>query len=762
MEYADAAVAEKALADSSLPAADLAIIAYRYPALRLAVARHPKTYSDLLNWLASQGDAEVAAAVEARRHTITATVEPAAAMPIGASVQWATAKERTAPVPTPPKRDQVFMIGRERDNKYVINDVLASRHHAELMVSSDGTMVLNDRGSLNGTQVNGSPITKVILAEGDVVTIGNTDLVVRGQKLEPHHSLVANPGELVVSGVDYRVPSGLRLLRGIELRAAPGTLTALIGPSGAGKSTLGRLLTGLTSPSAGQVIFAGQDLHANYAALRSRIGFVPQDDVVHTHLTVRQALSYTAELRLPADTSPAERKRVCDSVMAELSLSDRADLRIDKLSGGQRKRVSVAIELITSPTLLVLDEPTSGLDPSLDHQVMEMLHDLAKGGRIVIVVTHSLSYLSLTDQVLLLAPGGLPAYLGKPDGIQAAYGTKDWASVFDLVVKDPNEQWQAYLHRSGKTAAQIAKIERDIPSQTRVLSGTPPLQKAPTDAQRREGWRQTLTLIRRQVRLVIADVGYSVFLMVLPVALAVLAMVVPGGHGFSVPPPLDVGQQPSTEPNQLLMVLVLGACFMGASLTVRDLIGERPIFFRERSAGLSAGAYMISKLAVFAAASLIQSVVLVSILLIAKSHPGSGAFFGSGSFELIVDVAVLAICSMALGLLLSALARSSDQVMPMLVVVTMAQLVMSGGLVPVTGRTGLSQIAVLFPSRWGFAAGASTIDLRTLLGPVAQKDDLWNHTAGHWVMSIGILLAMTAVMTFIAYMKLRLPQKKRA
>ena len=175
---------------------------------------------------------------------------------------------------------------------------------------------------------------------------------------------------------------------------------------------------------------------------------VPQDDVVHRQLTVNQALGYAAELRLPPDTSKADREAVVAQVLDELGLTQHADTRVDKLSGGQRKRASVALELLTGPSLLILDEPTSGLDPALDLQVMTMLRQLADAGRVVLVVTHSLTYLDVCDQVLLMAPGGKTAFLGPPDQIGAAMGTTNWAQIFAKVGADPDEANRRFLART--------------------------------------------------------------------------------------------------------------------------------------------------------------------------------------------------------------------------------------------------------------------------------------------------------------------------
>ena len=338
-------------------------------------------------------------------------------------------------------------IGRASDNDIVVPDVLASRYHATLILTPLGTEIRDT--SVNGTFVNGTRVGSAILSEGDVVTVGNIDLVVSSGLLVRRSETEAatRTGGLEVRNVQYVVENGKQLLSDISLTARPGTLTAVIGGSGAGKSTLARLIAGYTTPSSGSVTFEGHDIHAEYASLRSRIGMVPQDDVVHRQLTVNQALSYAAELRLPPDTSKADRTKVVSQVLEELDLTKHANTRVDKLSGGQRKRASVALELLTGPSLLMLDEPTSGLDPALDLQVMTMLRQLADAGRVVLVVTHSLSYLDVCDQVLLVAPGGKTAYCGPPDGIGEVMGTTNWAKIFSQVGADPDEANRRFRER---------------------------------------------------------------------------------------------------------------------------------------------------------------------------------------------------------------------------------------------------------------------------------------------------------------------------
>ncbi len=315
-------------------------------------------------------------------------------------------------------------IGRAETNDVVVDDALASRVHAVLVSTPDG-LEIRDNDSSNGTFVNRAAVTQALLRDGDVVTVGNTDLVVSGHTLVPRTAPVHTSG-LAADRLALTIDSH-QLLKDVSFSAKPGTLTAVIGPSGAGKSTLAKVIGGATLPSAGVVTFDGHGVHANYALMRSRIGMVPQEDVVHRQLTVEQALGYAAELRLPPDTSADDRRQVVTRVLDELDLTPHRKTRVDKLSGGQRKRASVAMELLTGPSLLILDEPTSGLDPGLDRQVMKMLRRIADAGRVVIVVTHSLTYVEICDQIVLLAPGGMTAFADPPAEIGPAMGTTDWA-----------------------------------------------------------------------------------------------------------------------------------------------------------------------------------------------------------------------------------------------------------------------------------------------------------------------------------------------
>jgi ABC-type multidrug transport system ATPase subunit len=528
-----------------------------------------------------------------------------------------------------------------------------------------------------------------------------------------------------------------RLLSDVSFRASPGSLTAIIGPSGAGKSTLAKLIAGTMRPTTGAVTFEGHCVHAEYAALRHRIGLVPQDDVVHQQLTVEEALGFAAELRLPRATK-VERRRAVDRVFDELDLTSRRQIRVEKLSGGERKRASVAMELLTGPSLLVLDEPTSGLDPALDRQVMTMLRQLADAGRVVLVVTHCVTNLDVCDQVLFLTPGGKTAYFGPPGEICRTMGTTNWAEIFTRVGDDPNAVNREYLARR-RGAAREAAV---------------PLHETPVAQTKCCRLQQVCTVARRQGRLLWADRGYFLFLGVLPFILGVLSLLVPGNVGLGT---ANLHGQAPNEPAQILMLLNVSAVFMGAALTIRDLVGERAIFRREQAVGLSASAYLLAKIGVYGLAAATQTAVLTAIVVIGKGGPTRGAVvLGNPILELYVTLAGTAAAAAATGMALSAAAKSQDQILPMLVITVMLSIVFAGGMIPVTGRVVLEQMSWGLPARWGFAASASTTDLRGIAPLMPANEMLWSHEPGWWLLDVTALSVLAIVMAGFVRWRIRL------
>ena len=664
--------------------------------------------------------------------------QPAAA--VQAEMLPSVDRRPTARMPLPAK---AMRIGRIPDNDLVLSDLNVSRHHAELRKSPTGSYEIVDLGSHNGTFVNGQRVTSQVLTEQDLVSIGSSTFRLTSGELRQF----VDDGNITFTAQDLVVKAGSKvLLDNVTFPIPEKCLLGVIGPSGAGKSTLLGALTGMRPATTGTVLYDNRDLYQNYNELRYRIGLVPQESVLHTQLTARRALQYSAELRFPADVKPAERDGRVDEVMGELGLTRHANTRADRLSGGQLKRVNVAQELLTKPSLLFLDEPTSGLDPGLDKSVMEQMRDLAHDGRTVIVVTHSVDNLDTCDRLLVLVPGGRIAYYGPPEEGLAYFGQARWAEVFQAFDRYPDRDWAGEYAASPAYAQYVLGQRAQAPpvQDGQALAATPP-------PQRRGAFSQMATLTRRYVRVIASDRGYLTFMALLPILLGALISQVPAKHG------LGGGPGTNLDAGTLLLILVICACLAGMASSVRELVKERSILTRERAAGLSSGAYLVSKLIVLGVISVVQSTLLVLIGVSWRKMPAQGAFLtGVPLIELILGIAMLAVASMCLGLLVSAMVSTSEKAMPFLVLFTMVQVVLSGYVVPLANNPGLKQFSMIAPSRWGFAAAASTVNLNEVTPPgQGVVDPLWTQTSGHWLRDMGVMLALAVIFSLLAYIKLR-------
>ena len=345
---------------------------------------------------------------------------------------------------------KLLRIGRDPSNDLVIPDLSVSREHAELRNLGDRRYEIVNLDSHNGTFVNGQRISgATTVTEQDLIGIGRATFRLFGDELREF--IDEGDISLVAQDLTVRLSSGKILLDHVSFPIPERSLVGVIGPSGAGKLTLLGALTGMRPATEGTVLYDNRDLYTHYAELRHRIGLVPQDNILHSQLKPRRALRYAAELRFPGDTSSAERNRRVDEVIDELALTAHCGTRTGAMSGGQQKRVNVALELLTKPSLLFLDEPTSGLDPGLDKSVMELMSGLAKDGRTVIIVTHSVANLGVCDRLLVLVPGGRVAYYGPPAEGLRYFGKTDWAEVFQAFDAEPDRDWAGDFNRSRRT-----------------------------------------------------------------------------------------------------------------------------------------------------------------------------------------------------------------------------------------------------------------------------------------------------------------------
>jgi ABC-type multidrug transport system ATPase subunit/pSer/pThr/pTyr-binding forkhead associated (FHA) protein len=640
-------------------------------------------------------------------------------------------------------------VGRLPDNDVVLDDLLVSRRHARLDLTASGYR-LTDLGTGNGTYVNGRRVTEAMLEPGDVIGIGHSLLQLDGDRLMTYVDTGENTFE--ADGLSVTTAKGKALLQSVSFSLPGRSLLAVIGPSGAGKSTLLNALIGARPANVGHVRYAGRDLYEDYDELRHRIALVPQDDVLHTQLSVRQALSYAARLRFPADTTEADRRQRVDEVLADLGLSAHADQPITSLSGGQRKRTSVALELLVKPSLLFLDEPTSGLDPGMDRSVMRTLRSLANDGRTVVVVTHNVANLEVCDQLLLLAAGGWVAYFGPPAEALRYFDQPDFADIFILLGTAPGEHWARNFRESAdhkRNVGRAADPPRDEQRPPGELPGGSPRQQGPM--------AQLAVLFRRYVAVIASDRQYAISLAVLPLVMSLLARAVPGSSGLSVAAAMESQDR---SPNQLLIVLIIGASLMGAAASVRELVKERPIYQRERAIGLSIGAYLISKVLVLVVITGFQASFFTLISLLGRKSPDDPVVLPWGRVEILVAVLAVTWTSMLAGLVISAAIDNADRGMPLLVLVIMVQLVFCGGLFPVHDRVVIEQLAWLVPSRWGYAMTAATTDLGRLYP--STTDPLWKPTASGWYSNATVLVAIVIVLaTLIVVLVARLDPQRR-
>ncbi|MFJ6567372.1 FHA domain-containing protein [Streptomyces sp. NPDC091292] len=641
---------------------------------------------------------------------------------------------------------RVMRIGRALENELVVSDLQVSRHHAEFHATPDGRFEIRDLGSHNGTYVNGMPIAKggsALLGPNDIVGVGHSTFRLVGDRLEEF----VDTGEVSFSArhLTVTVDGGKQILKDVSFGVPEKSLVAVIGPSGSGKSTLLKALTGYRPADQGDVLYDNRNLYKQFAELRQRIGLVPQDDILHKELTVKKALKYAAKLRFPADTSEQEREQRIGEVLGELKLDIHKEKRVTSLSGGQRKRVSVALELLTKPSLIFLDEPTSGLDPGMDRDVMQLLRGLADDGRTVLVVTHSVAELAICDKLLVMAPGGSVAYFGPPEEALNFFGYSTWADVFSAFENYRDYDWAGRWKGSQHYQMYAADIDAVAAQSMQV----PPAQAVRPP--KPQGWgSQLFTLIRRYVSVIASDKGFMALMLILPAVLGVVSMLIDPDQGLTANAPRADGTLvPNGTAPTVLLILAVGACFSGAANSVRELIKERVIYERERATGLSRSAYLMSKVIVLGVITVVQGAIIGGIGFSLRTIPEEGIVLGGLSLlELSLPIMALGFASMMFGLVISSLVKTAEKTMPLLVMFAIVQVVFTGCLFTLNGSVGVNEFSYLMPSRWAVAAAGATLDFNRVnpnTDDPTSTDPLWDHDASAWLMDMGALLVLGAL-----------------
>ena len=594
------------------------------------------------------------------------------------------------------------ILGRERGKvDYLLEHPLVSRHHARLRVDGD-EVSLSDLGSANGTHVNGTKIaSRVKLARGDRIDIGPFALRFEGTALVSRSranniELVGRKLNRVVQDRATRQP--LKLLDDISLVIRPREFVCLLGPSGSGKSTLLAMLSGRNPPSAGAVLVNGEDLYENFGALKQDIAVVPQKEALHDSLAADKALHFTAELRLPPDTSRDEIATSVTDLLEVVGLAHRRGTLIRHLSGGQVKRASLANELMARPSLLFLDEVTSGLDEQTDREMMELFRQVADNGKTVICITHSLANVEATCHlVVILTEGGCLAFTGTPDEAKKYFDITRLGDVYrKLGTRTPTE-WQAAFQASPFHARYVrerlsAQTDEEVKGDKKDNSGNR-IVASP--------FRQTGILTRRYAAIWRGDPAALLAMLGQSLLVALLLGTIFG--------PLkdveNVGERAQRTVN-LIFLLNVSCFWFGCNNAAKELVKERIIFARERAFNLRIDSYFASKFLLLVIIALVQVGVLFGVVRFWCGPPGLAIAQWTG-------FGALAVAGTALGLLLSALAKTEEVAAALVPIAVLPQIILAGVIAPLSGVGKLIAQGVI-TAYWGERALEALLPERDL------------------------------------------------
>ena len=554
------------------------------------------------------------------------------------------------------KTKRVITIGRHKDCDILLHSDTISKMHASIERSVNGGYLLKNLNSRNGVFVNGRRI-KGISKVGiqDKIYIGRNLLSLNGKTRDLSEELA-----ITASGIEKTYPNGVKALKKMDLTIPSGSLLAIMGPSGCGKSTLLKALNGDTPPSSGKVFLFNQELLSNYEYLKTQIGYVPQDDIIHRELTVSQCLYFTAKLRLE---NPSDKiiERKINRILEDLNIVKQRDELIVDLSGGQRKRVSIAVELITEPLILFLDEPTSPLDPQTVEEFLIILKRLSNRGTTVVMVTHKPDDLEYMDNVLFLAEGGYLVYDGDVKSYKSHFKTTTAVSVFSKLCDSEKDEWISKFRTSRPLTENTGSSGKRAKSNISIFN-------------------QYYWLSRRYFKIKTNDTSNTFWMLIQAPIIALLICII-----FDDITPA------------VLFIIAISAIWLGSNNAAREIVSEQAIFKRERMYNLNIVTYILSKMSVLAFFSIIQSAIFIMIISI-RYFDGMVSFHNS--FSAFLWMSYLSIASTFLGLYISSLFKTSEKVMQVVPIVLIPQIMLAGLVTPISNGF-VELISYLTLSRWG-------------------------------------------------------------
>lgn len=627
-----------------------------------------------------------------------------------------------------PKAGRRITIGRHSGNVLVLDHPRVSRYHA-VIEQFGARFRLRDLNSDNGTFVNGKQVKEAWIKEGDEIRIASFRLVFREDGIT--HFDEAGNIRLDALHIEKWYSKTACMLKDVSLSFYPKEFVAIVGASGAGKSTLMNALNGF-NPANGpksRVLVNGKNLYTHMDEYRSEMGYVPQEDIIHRELTVYKALDYAAQLRMPADTSKEERKRRVMEVIEELGLKKQAQNTLNALSGGQRKRVSIGVELLTKPGLFFLDEATSGLDPGTETEMMELLRDLADGGRTVILVTHATKNVMMCDQVVFLAKGGYLAYFGPPNEALEyfeQYRTPEerrykeeveFDDIYQLLEKRGTpEEWGQRYRQSPQYQEYVVKRLRELKEQRQTPTPAPVARakrKRPVSA-----FRQFLILSSRNLAIMAQDkVGLGLMLAVAPFI---------GALDFIWGKKLfDLAEGDAGRIIMMFFMMGLIAILAGSLSSVREIVKEVDIYRRERTVVLKLLPYLLSKIWI----GMFLAAYQAGVFLLTKKIFVDPQLLGPGGYlALYVTIFLCTLSGYMIGLAISAAAPNQNIALFLVLGVLVPQFLFAGALLPLDQFPGGEQISVIASSRWAFEASVRI----TGIGDDIINDPCWQLPKEQW------------------------------
>ncbi|MGK7902718.1 MAG: ATP-binding cassette domain-containing protein [Hormoscilla sp.] len=630
-------------------------------------------------------------------------------------------------------------LGRDDSATLKLDSPVVSRRHALIKLDAKGRYVLRDY-STNGVFVDGRRVNgEVVLSSGSTIRIGPFTLVLHGDELQ-----VLDQGNQIRLDAENLVIKG-RLDR-ISLPIEPGQLVGLVGGSGTGKSTLMRTLLGIEPTNDGAVYLNGDNLRSNFNIYRTQIGYVPQDDIIHRELTVTEVLTYAAKLRLPPDIDV---QQVVEETLKDIEMSHRWNAKVEELSGGQRKRVSIGVELLANPKLFFLDEPTSGLDPGLDKKMMILLRKLADQGRTIILVTHATSNIMLCDRIVFLGREGRLCYFGPPQDASKFFALTSSEDFADIYIKLEDEhvvpQW---AHQFRISDYYQNYIDNHLSAGGQPQAGRPQQVKPSFIGQLSLLSQRYLKLISRDS----LNLGLSLF--TAPIGISLITFAIDKD-------PLVLGDAPDSTLAPLalrvLFVFTCAAIWVGLSSSLQEIVKESAIYLRERLVNLGLFAYLGSKVLMLSGLALLQTLLICAVILVGFKSPSPELipwFLGVG----ITTFGTL-LTSMSLGLTISALAKNGSQANSTLPLLLIPQIIFSGVLFKMEGLA--SKISWLMLSRWSIGAYGALVNVNDMVPepmklpngdtlpqpfePTAVYDPTWQNLCLNWGMLCLHILVYLAV-----------------